>query len=91
MDIELKLKSLVKTEWGVEDIMNFCNVSESTAQDIKNFVLSETGCIATDVDKKRCYVSADDVIKVRGGTNRLEEIKILKSYIETIRILKSLN
>ena len=72
-----KLVVLTKPNWNAEDIAIWCDVSMSVAEDIKTAVLEECGSIPADIHKKRRSVSADDVIKFYGGTNRKEEIEIL--------------
>ena len=71
---------LLKSNWFASDIAEFYDCSMVRANNIKSKVEELYG--NTEIDKKseRKTVSADNVIKVMGGTDRLTEMKIYKLY-----------
>lgn len=73
---------LLKSNWFASDIAAFYDCSMVRANNIKAKVERYYGNTQIDEDSERKTVSADDVIKVMGGTDRLTEMQIYKLYGE---------
>ena len=69
---------LLKSNWFASDIAEFYGCSLTRANNIKAKVEELYGATPIDQNSERKTVSADNVIKVMGGTDRLTEIKIYK-------------
>lgn len=65
------------SKWYSEDIAAFYGISKKTAETIKTMVEHEGGIAPIDKSKERKAVSADKVIQLMGGKDRLTEIQIL--------------
>jgi len=72
----MKKEVLLNPAWFASDIANYLDCSLAYANEIKSRVESEVGCVPIDRGKKQTRVSADEVIKFIGGTDRLTEAKI---------------
>lgn len=73
---------LLKSNWFASDIAEFYDCSMVRANNIKSKVEELYGNTEIDKQSERKTVSADNVIKVMGGTDRLTEMKIYKLYGE---------
>lgn len=73
---------LLKSNWFASDIAAFYDCSLVRANNIKAKVEYLYGATDIDKDSERKTVSADNVIKVMGGTDRLTEMQIYKLYGE---------
>lgn len=73
---------LLKSNWFASDIAEFYDCSLTRANNIKAMVEKVYGATEIDKDSERRTVSADNVIKVMGGTDRLTEMQIYKLYGE---------
>ena len=73
---------LLKSNWFASDIAAFYDISLTRATNIKARVENVYGATDIDKDSERRTVSADNVIKVMGGTDRLTEMQIYKLYGE---------
>ena len=67
---------LKKPNWFAQDIKEFLDCSIDYAIQLKNKTMEIYGCTQADKGKERCSVSADNVIKVLGGQDRLTEAQI---------------
>lgn len=73
---------LLKSYWFASDIAEFYGCSLTRANNIKATVENLYGNTEIDKDSERKTVSADAVIKVMGGTDRLTEMQIYRLYGE---------
>jgi hypothetical protein len=73
---------LLKSYWSVSEIASYYQVSHNTANNIKIDVERIYGTPCYCADKERTTVKADDVISFMGGTNRLEEMQLIKIATE---------
>ena len=80
--MERNYKILTKSNWFATDIQAYYGCSKSTADYIKKRTEQIYGCIQADELKDQKSVSADNVIKIMGGQDRLTEIKIINELIK---------
>lgn len=78
-----KIEALLKSNWFASDIADYYGCSLEKANSIKAKVEYEYGVIKADEHSQRKSVSADDVIKVMGGKDRLTELEIYKNYVQS--------
>ena len=79
-----KVKALNKSYWFASDIKDYLNCSMKKANKIKNLVANKYGVIEENEDDEKQAVSADYVIKVIGGSSRIEELEILHKSMEIL-------
>lgn len=84
-DVINKVKALNKSYWFASDIKDYLNCSMKKANKIKNLVANKYGVIEENEDDEKQAVSADYVIKVIGGSSRIEELEILHKSMEILR------
>ena len=73
-------KVLMKSNWFASDVQAYYGCSQAKAINIIATVKKEYGVIQADKNSEKQSVSADDVIKVMGGKDRLTEMQILAEY-----------
>lgn len=69
---------LEKSNWFASDIAEYYDCSLTRANNIKAKVEELYGATEIDKQSERKTVSADNVIKVMGGVDRLTELQIYK-------------
>jgi uncharacterized ubiquitin-like protein YukD len=69
---------LEKSNWFASDIAEYYDCSLTRANNIKAKVEELYGATEIDKQSERKTVSADNVIKVMGGIDRLTELQIYK-------------
>jgi hypothetical protein len=79
--MEEKLTLLEKPYWFVSDIQKYYGMSKGQAEFVKNWVKESKGVPSFYEDKERQAVSADHVIEVLGGRNRLEEASLINELV----------
>ena len=77
-----KMKVLTLPGWDVSDIEKYLDCSKGYAVQIKNQTEAKYGAIAIDKGKGKTKVSADNVIKMLGGTDRKTEAEILGRLLQ---------
>lgn len=75
--LKKKLNALTKSAWFASDIRDYLDCSMEQANQIKKATEEKYGAIYLDKHKTQRRVSADNVIKVLGGTDRVTEMQIL--------------
>jgi hypothetical protein len=73
---------LLKPNWTISDIASYYGFSYGFATEVKLNVEKIYGTPGYCADKERTSVKADDVIRFMGGTNRLEEMQLIKIATE---------
>lgn len=81
--MERDFQMLKKSNWFATDIQAYYGCSKSTADYIKKRTEQIYGCIQADELKDQKSVSADNVIKIMGGQDRLTEIKIINELLKS--------
>lgn len=88
--MEEKLKLLEKPFWFASDIQKYYGMSKGQSEFVKNWVKEKKGVPSFYEDKERQAVSADHVIEVLGGKDRLTESQIINELLNAEKIRRGL-
>lgn len=83
-----RIKALNKSYWFASDIKDYLDCSMKKANKIKNLVANKYGVIEENEEDEKQAVSADCVLKLIGGSNRLDELEILHKSMEILKKIK---